>query len=175
MYDLINSWLDVCNISGSPFEVLQHLTDITEPHQDKRGMMVASGKIKNINVGINPAGIYFSGSLATYSFPSNIYTHTRNSTQQAVESLCDNLHLDFTKAKIIRVDVSTIIPTIHMPTAYYSYLGNKPNFKICKTEFSQYYNNHLKKLIFYDKTIEDTQQNQLTEIDWGKPQGKEVW
>ena len=28
---------------------------------------------------------------------------------------------------------------------------------------------------FCDKTIEDVIQNQLSEIDWGKPQGKEIY
>ena len=28
---------------------------------------------------------------------------------------------------------------------------------------------------FSNKTIEDKQQNRLSEIDWGKPQGQEIW
>ena len=28
---------------------------------------------------------------------------------------------------------------------------------------------------FGDKTVGNANQNQLSEIDWGKPQGKEVW
>jgi len=157
MYDTVNFWIDRVNISGGdPFEVLPCLSEITERNSDKKGYS-CTGKAGDYTVTVLEKGIFLQGSLAKYFLPTNIHTLTRSATQQAIEKLSDHLHTDINIAKIIRVDVSTIIPTKLPPANYYAYLGSKVHFNRKQlTNGTLYYNTCQKRLVFYDKADESS-------------------
>jgi len=160
MYDTVNFWIDNFDVSnGNPFEVVPYLTEITELHNEKKGYSY-TGYMGDYTAKVYKHGIYLYGSLAKYFLNNNIGTLTRSATQQAIEKMSEQLHTDICKAKIMRIDVSTVIPTKQPPQSYYHYLGQKPYFKRLQTHIETLqYNNHLKQLIFYDKVEEAKNKN----------------
>ena len=155
MYDTVNFWIDKADISGgNPFGVLPYLSEITERQNERQGYS-CTGKLKDYIINVNENGISLKGSLAKSFFENNIITLTRQTTEQAIEMLSDNLHTDVRNAKITRIDISTVIPTKRPPSDYYPYLGIKPYFtRLQSTPDTLYYNNHQKQIIFYDKIKE---------------------
>jgi len=156
MYDSVNFWMSGVDVSGgNPFEVLPHLSETTERQNEKHGYS-CSGKVAGYDVCVYQWGMYLNGSLAkSYFNGDNSATLTRRATQNAVEQLSDLLHTDMRQAKVIRVDVSTVIPTRRPPSDYYGYLGMKPHFtRVQATDNTLYYNNHQRQIVFYDKAKE---------------------
>jgi hypothetical protein len=155
MYDTVNFWIGREELTASnPFDILPYLSEISERQNEKSGYS-CTGKILDYTVNVFECGISLKGSLCKSFFGDNLKTLTRRATQQAVEKVSDNLHMDISKAKVARVDVSTVIPTKRPPADYYNYLGNKPYFeRLQSTQDTLYYNNHQRQIIFYDKTKE---------------------
>lgn len=155
MFDTVNLRLDRAEVSkGNLFELLPYLSEITERQNEKSGYN-CSGKIGDYTVNIFDFGVFFNGSLAKYYLGNNIETLTRHEAKAAIEQLSDNLHTDIRLAKVTRFDFSTVIQTKRPPADYYSYFGQKPYFERQQaTKNTLYYNNHQRKLIFYDKTKE---------------------
>jgi len=154
MFDTVNFWLDRVELSGgSPFDTQRYLSELTE-RQNENGYS-CTGKEGDYQINIAENGISLKGSLAKYHLGNNIDTLTRHTAKQAIEQLSDNLHLDISKAKVTRLDISTVIQTKRPPADYYNYLGQKPYFdRLQATKETLYYNNHQRKIIFYDKTKE---------------------
>lgn len=155
MYDTVNMWIDRDDTAGgNPFAVLPFLSDITEKQSERFGYS-CYGQLGDYTVICYQAGISLKGSLAKFYLPSNFYTLTRQQTDEAVEKLSDQLHLDLGKAKVNRIDVSTVIPTKRPPSDYYSRLGNKPHFeRVQTTKNTLYYQTQRRQLVFYDKLRE---------------------
>ena len=138
---------------GNPFDVVPYLSDVTEKYNEKQGQS-CTGKVLDFFVKVYENGsLFLDGSLAKFYFEGeNVNTLTRRATQNAIEKLSDYLHTDIEAAKVVRVDISTIIPTKRPPCDYFSYLGNKPYFqRLQATDNTLYYNNHQRQIIFYDK------------------------
>jgi len=155
MFDTVNFWIDRVDISeGNTFGILPYLSEITERQNEKKGYS-CTGKIMDYTASVFDSGISLKGSLAKSHFGDNLHTLTRRDTMQAIEELNDCLHIDINRAKVTRLDVSTIIPTKCPPSDYYIHLGNKPYFdRLQSTPDTLYYNNHQRQIIFYDKTKE---------------------
>jgi hypothetical protein len=157
MYDTVNFWIDRVNFSGgNPFDILPCLSEISERHNEKSGYS-ASGKVFDYTVNVFENGISMKGSLSKSFFESeNISTLTRRATEQTIEKLSDSLYFDVSKAKVTRLDVSTVIPTKRPPCDYYQFLGTKTHFKRLEAvkDETLYYSNHQRQIIFYDKTKE---------------------
>jgi len=159
MFDTVNFWLDRVELSGgSPFDTQHYLSELTERQNEKSGYS-CSGKVLDYTVYVNENGLYLTGSLCKSFFNDNLQTLTRRATQQAIEQLSDNLHLDISKAKVTRLDISTVIPTKRPPADYYNFLGQKPYFERMQyNSDTLYYQNSktqpTKQIIFYDKTKE---------------------
>ena len=153
MYDTLRFWIERGSIRD-PFEVLPYLTDVVEHNSDKRGYW-CSGRLGDFIVICNQIGVSLCGSLAKYYLPSNVYTLTRRTAEEALEMMSDEIHFDMLSADLKRIDVSTIIPTKYPPPTYYSRLGNKPRFIRLHTHpDTLYYNQKQRQLVFYDKTKE---------------------
>jgi hypothetical protein len=166
MYDTVNLWINGSDVfEGKPFEVLPHLSEITE-RQNERGYS-CMGKVLDYTVNVFESGISLKGSLCKSFFGDNLQTLTRVATKQALEKVSDCLHIDLRMAKVTRLDVSTVIPTKRPPTDYYNYLGNKPYFeRLQSTKTTLYYNNHQRQIIFYDKTKEANAKEMKIPIVW---------
>jgi hypothetical protein len=155
MYDTVNFWINRVNVSGSPFDVLPCLSEITERQNEKSGYS-CTGKAGDYTVSVYESGISLKGSLAKYFLPSNIYTLKRKDAQHAIEQLSDQLHIDLTlAAKITRMDISTVLYTKRPPADYFPYLGDKPYFnRLQSTPDTLYYNQRQRQIVFYDKSKE---------------------
>lgn len=155
MYDTLRFWIGRGDIRD-PFEVLPYLTDVVEHNSEKRGYW-CSGRLGDFVVNCNQIGVSLCGSLAKYYLPSNVYTLTRRTAEEALEKMSDEIHFDMLSAYLKRIDVSTIIPTKYPPPTYYSRLGNKPRFERLHAHTDTlYYNQRQRQLVFYDKTKEAT-------------------
>ena len=155
MFDTLNLFIDRSDIiEGNPFVIAQYLDEVLEHSSNKFGYS-CSGSIGDYKVCCFQNGISLKGSLAKYYLPSNLFTLTRSAAQEAIEQMSDVLHLDISTAKVTRLDISTIIPTLRPPQDYYSSLGAKKYFeRLQATNNTLYYNNHKQQLVFYDKTKE---------------------
>jgi hypothetical protein len=162
MFDTVNFWIDREKIKyGNIDYVLPYLSEITEQQNERRGYS-CMGKAGDYTVAIFENGMSLKGSLAKYILPSNIYTPKRADIQQAIEKLSDHLHIGITAAKVTRLDVSTVIPTLRPPSDYYNSLGSKPYFdRVQATKDTVYYKNHKRELVFYDKTKEAKQKESI--------------
>lgn len=155
MIDTLNMWIDAAAMAGgNPFAIAPYLTDIEEKQGEWRGYSIG-GKLGDYSIYADRRGVSLRGSLAKYYLPSNVYTLTRATVQQAIEKMSDSLHLNIAAAVVTRADVSTVIPTKRPPVDYYSHLGAKPYYeRIQATGNTLYYNTKKRQLVFYDKTKE---------------------
>lgn len=154
MIDTLNLWIDRAS-APDPFAVVGYLTDVEEAHSDKLGYR-CRGRLGDYRVSAGESGISLQGSLAKYYLPSNLYTLTRKTAEEALEKMSDLLHIDLlSAAKVTRLDVSTILPTSRPPADYYRYLGSKPYFKRLQAHTDTlYYQTCREVLCFYDKQKE---------------------
>jgi hypothetical protein len=148
-------WLDrEATSGGNPFAIAPYLDEVTERQNERQGY-TCTGRLRDYQVCITNSGVALLGSLAKYFLPSNVYTLTRATVQQAIEQMSDQLHTDVSAAKVLRADVSTVIPTMRPPADYYSCLGGKARFeRVQATPDTLYYSTHTRQLVFYDKTKE---------------------
>ncbi|MDR0733415.1 MAG: hypothetical protein LBF08_05070 [Dysgonamonadaceae bacterium] len=155
MFDTVNFWIDRTDISGSStFDIVPRLSEITERQNEKSGYS-CTGKILDYTVNVFENGISLHGSLSKSFFGDNLHTLTRKYTEEAIKKLSDCLNTDISRAKVTRMDVSTILPTKKPPADYYVCLGQKPYFeRLQATQDTLYYNNHQRQISFYDKTKE---------------------
>lgn len=155
MIDTLNMWIDAAAMAGgNPFAIAPYLTDIEEKQGERRGYSIG-GKLGDYTIYADQRGVSLKGSLAKYYLPSNVYTLTRATVQQAIEKMSDSLHLNIAAAVVTRADVSTVIPTKRPPVDYYSHLGAKPYYeRVQATGNTLYYNTKKRQLVFYDKTKE---------------------
>jgi hypothetical protein len=155
MIDTLNMWLDrEATAGGNPFALAPYLAEVTERQNERQGY-TCTGRLGDYQVCISNSGVALLGSLAKYFLPSNVYTLTRATVQQAIEQMSDQLHTDVSAATVLRADVSTVIPTTRPPADYYSCLGGKARFeRVQATPDTLYYSTHSRQLVFYDKTKE---------------------
>lgn len=156
MFDSVKFWVDRMDISGGkPFDIVPYLYEVTERRNEKSGYS-CTGKLKNYSVFVYEGGVSMNGSMCKSFFGDNLHTLTRKDTRMAIDELSDCLHIDISRAKVTRLDVSTILYTKRPPADYYKYLGSKPYFKrleVVKDE-TLLYDNYQRKILFYDKTKE---------------------
>lgn len=154
MIDTLNLWIDRAD-APDPFSVVGFLADVEEAHSDKWGYR-CKGSLGDYRVSAGQSGISLQGSLSKFYLPSNLYTLTRDTAEEALEKMSDLLHLDlFSTARVTRVDISTILPTSRPPADYYRFMGNKPYFKRLQAHpDTLYYQTAQERLCFYDKARE---------------------
>ena len=160
-YDTIPFFLDGYGYQ-IPTEELDRLCSLLQRDGiDKTtGERWSTGNISNFKVTVSELGVSVKGSLAAFLYPTNTLTVSRQEARHAIEKLSDTLHLDMTKARVSRVDVSTSFLMAYKPTAYYDVLGNLSYFyrqPVGRTTL--YYHRGTtdsQTLCFYDKEREVT-------------------
>lgn len=158
-YDTVNFFLDGAEI---PPKEIDHLCGMLPQDGVNKttGERWSTGNISNLKVTVSQLGVSIKGSLAAFLYPTNTLTVSRQEARHALEKLSDSLHLDMTKARISRVDVSTSFLMAYQPTAYYDVLGSLSYFyrqPVGRTTL--YYHrgrSDRQTLCFYDKEREVT-------------------
>lgn len=113
-----------------------------------------TGQLDNMRLSVSDRGVSVKGSLAKYHLNDNLQTLTRQDTEQAINSLSDELHLNLQKANISRVDFAHNFIMRYKPVTYYNYLGESQYFKRYLQPESLYYKNGNRTKLFYDKRSE---------------------
>lgn len=158
MYDTVNSWIsrtEAGNLTASN----TCITDAKETINRDTGEVWTCGNLDNLKVTVSMAGVSVKGSLAKFYLPDNTYTLNRSQVKEAIEKLSDTLNIDFSKAKITRLDVSTNFIMQNQAQRYYEVLGLCTHYnRIQATPGTLYYHSKGKEqkrtLVFYNKARE---------------------
>lgn len=158
MYDTVNSWIGRAE-AGSLTASILSLTDAKETANRDTGEVWTCGNLDNLKVTVSMTGVSVKGSLAKFYLPDNTYTLNRSQVKEAIEKLSDTLKINFSEAKITRLDVSTNFIMQNQAQRYYEVLGLCTHFnRIQATPSTLYYHSKGKEqkrtLVFYNKARE---------------------
>lgn len=160
MYDTVNFNLE---ISPNDYKRLSKNEIFTkESFNRKTEIITLTGNLENYKINLSSTNkIYFAGSLCKFQLGNNLETLNKDQTAKAIQCFSDTLLLPIEEAKISRLDLAQNIITNYNPVFYYKYLGNLKYHNRIAQPKSIYYQNGLRKLLFYDK-IEEMKNKRLT-------------
>ena len=155
MIDKINLSLPRCrdmpDISG-------YLDNGNESSNFKTGEVSVFGNVENIKVMQYFGGYSIQGSLPKFLYGNNVCQLTRKEVGQAIEKLCDRLHLPLNDARVTSIEVGANICLTKQHTAYTRLLGDMPRMQRVSMADSLYYQGsgkvHPRQYYFYDKVAE---------------------
>ena len=155
MIDKINLSLPRCrdmpDISG-------YLDNGNESSNVKTGEVSVFGNVENIKVMQYFGGYSIQGSLPKFLYGNNVCQLTRKEVGQAIEKLCDRLHLPLNDARVTSIEVGANICLTKQHTAYTRLLGDMPRMQRVSMADSLYYKGsgkvHPRQYYFYDKVAE---------------------
>ena len=155
MIDKINLSLPRCrdmpDISG-------YLDNGNESSNVKTGEVSVFGNVENIKVMQYFGGYSIQGSLPKFLYGNNVCQLTRKEVWQAIEKLCDRLHLPLNDARVTSIEVGANICLTKQHTAYTRLLGDMPRMQRVSMADSLYYQGsgkvHPRQYYFYDKVAE---------------------
>lgn len=142
---------DMPDISG-------YLDNGNESSNVKTGEVSVFGNVENIKVMQNFGGYSIQGSLPKFLYGNNVCQLTRKEVGQAIEKLCDRLHLPLNDARVTGIEVGANICLTKQHTAYTRLLGDMPRMQRVSMADSLYYKGsgkfHPRQYYFYDKVAE---------------------
>ena len=142
---------DMPDISG-------YLDNGNENCSMKTGEVSVYGNVENIKVTQYFGGYSIQGSLPKFLYGNNVCQLTRKEVGQAIEKLCDRLHLPLNDARVTSIEVGANICLTKQHTAYTRLLGDMPRMQHVSMADSLYYQGsgkvHPRQYYFYDKVAE---------------------
>lgn len=167
MYDTIKLWLPIEEIKDSRyFERVPAILSNIGHTSKENGIEYLSGSIENLKVTIGKTGISVNGSLNKYLHSDNFQKINRQQTEIAINKLSDILSINFDRAKVQKVDISHNFIMNEPAENYYSFLGECTHYQKMLQPSSLYFQNKLKKLLFYNKVAEGEYRKQDLPIVW---------
>lgn len=158
MYDTLRFNLEGVDIAeGNLFSVIPPLLNDKHKEKNRFHKPCTVGYFHNFRVICDEFSdrITFTGSLGKYFFSNNnTQTLTRQTTQEAVERMSNELGFDIGMGKLTRIDFSTVLPMKHQPKDYYKCLLRLPHYGRTLIDTTLYFNAKSKKVVFYDKDRE---------------------
>lgn len=120
------------------------------------------GRLGNLTIIATPRRLLVQGSLTKYALGNNAETMRRQDVERAAKSLENALHVPLSAARVLRLDVSFVLPMQQQITAYIDELGEMPNaarlLQRGEPGTSLYYDFGKRKttrqIVFYDKAAE---------------------
>jgi len=135
--------------------VSSYLSDVKPTYVDRdTGVLYEKGKLDGLEVKETCRGIKIKGSLSKYFFGNNLETLTIDKTKNAVDKICDSLHLDVNDATISRIDFATNFIVTEPPQNYYSFFGDATRLNKSIQGTTLYFSNKSRAIVFYDKVNE---------------------
>jgi hypothetical protein len=120
----------------------------------RTGEIRDKGNYKNLQFFENADGYSFSGSLTNCVLGHNFSGITHQQTNDLIQDISTSLNLDFTEARLTRIDFGNCLEVEDIPESYFQILGYLNNH-LQKTQINStlYYGfkNNYRSLIFYDK------------------------
>ena len=149
MYDTIRGYLITED------DLTKYLEKVEEYPNKRTGEILHRGNYKNLQFYENAEGYSFSGSLTNCVLGNNFSGITNQQTNDLIKDISTTLNLDFTKARLTRVDFGNCFEVEDIPESYFQILGYLNNY-LLKTQINSTlyygYKNNYRKLIFYDKS-----------------------
>jgi hypothetical protein len=137
-------------------DVSKYLTNVKESFNQYTGdIYYSKGNLKNLEFERRNNMLFLkNGSLSTYYFGNNFETLSVYQAKEVIESLGDNLHLDFNQAESTRIDFASNILTNEPPQNYFNCLIEINKLNRNRRNSTLYFSNEQRKLVFYDKVKE---------------------
>lgn len=150
-YDTI--WLQ-CDVHPDEAKMVAGILD-KESCNKRTGEVWSVGNVGNLRVCAGGSSVTIKGSAAAFLLPDNVITLNQEQMREALFKMSDTLHIDVSKAKLARTDVSASLPMKNAPSAYYSALGDLTYFKRSEVAKETLYylrgGRNSQTLVFYDK------------------------
>ncbi len=149
MYDTIRGYLKTED------DLTKYLDNVSTYKIDKdTGEALVKGYHKSIAFYKNAEGYSFSGSLTNCVLGNNFTAITHQQTNDLIQDISTTLHLDFTEARLTRIDFGNCFEVEDIPESYFQIMGYLNNH-LRKTQINSTlyygYKNNYRSLIFYDK------------------------
>lgn len=160
MYDKVKFWMDRAVVGDECPTIANYLDEASAQTNLQTGETKTFGNLEGLRVSIFVGGLSVVGSLPKYLYGgSNIYPLDRHTTAQAIEKICDSLHIDFKKAKVTELEFGANFMMMHQVSAYLTKLGEMPRLSRYHFEPSTLYykgtgKQQPKAFAFYDKIAE---------------------
>lgn len=140
----------------NPNDISKYLTNVDERINESTGeVYYSNGYLKNLEFERRNNTLFLKeGSLSTYYFGNNFETLNVNKAKEVIESLSDNLHLDFNQAESTRIDFASNFLTNEPPQNYFNCLIEINKLNRNRRNSTLYFSNEQRKLVFYDKVKE---------------------
>lgn len=162
MYDKVKLWIDRA-IVGEQFPTIANYLDSAKQETDlQTGEVKTFGTLEGLKISIMIGGLSVVGSLAKYYFGgSNVYPLDRRTTAQAIEKLCDALHVSLGLAMVTGIEFGTNFLMKNPIPEYLAKLGDMPRLKRYHFDASSLYykgtgKQQPKIFAFYDKIADAT-------------------
>ena len=113
--------------------------------------------IKNMKLTYDSYGLHLEGSAATYLHGNNIKTLKYDEIQNFIDKLSEDVGFDISSFTITRIDITDNLELKYPPGTYKRFFGHCKY--LSKTEFENnglMYSNGIRKIVFYDKILEQT-------------------
>lgn len=162
MYDKGKLWIDRAIVGELYPTIVNYLDDAKQETDLQTGETKTFGYLDGLKISIFVGGLSVVGSLAKYFFGgSNVYPLDRHTTAQAIEKLCDALHVPMGLAKVTGIEFGTNFLMKHQICEYLAKLGDMPRLKRYQFDASTLYykgtgRQQPKVLAFYDKVADAT-------------------
>ena len=159
MYDTIRGYIITED------DLTKYLENVKTYKIDKdTGQILIKGIYINLKFFENAVGYSFSGSLTNCVLGHNFSGITHQQTNDLIQDISTSLNLDFTEARLTRIDFGNCFEVEDIPESYFQILGFLDN-RLLKTQINSTlyygYTNNYRSLIFYDK-LKDYKKRKLT-------------
>jgi len=148
MYDTIRGYL------RTEDDLLKYL-DVVERTNKRTGEIHLDCRYKDLQFFENDVGYSFRGSLTNCVLGHNFTGITHPQTNDLIQEISATLHLDFTEARLTRIDFGNCFEVEDIPESYFQIMGYLNN-QLLRTQVNStlYYGflNNYRKLILYDKS-----------------------
>ena len=140
---------------GDVQECEKHLSNLDEKTNRESGEIVTYGLLGNMRVKIRGDFLSVYGSIPRYLLGSNLTSLSRKATQECMNKLSDEIHLDMKEAQVFRLDIANNLILENEISSYLSCFGNSRHYK--KDTYDQssvIYRNSKRTAEFYNKARE---------------------
>ncbi|MBU0476143.1 MAG: hypothetical protein KKF62_18505 [Bacteroidetes bacterium] len=157
MFDTIGTYYHTENALNT----LRYISVNNENIDRHTGEIATFGTHKNLRIKVMGNSVSINGSLPKYLFGDNVQELTRKHTQEAIESLSDELHLQLDESKPYRIDVASNFIMKEPLVKYYSALESLARYEKKTYRDGFLFTTNKIALEFYDKNKELQKKKQL--------------
>lgn len=156
MYDNLSLWLpfDESTMREETKKRILPLLSNYEVHSPENKSEYHTGKILNLKTAIFETGVSIKGSICKSLLGDNFQTLTRQDTQRAIEKLEDTLKIPLKEAKVTKIEFGQNFIVSNPVESYFTFLGDSNHYTRLLQPNTIYFQNSLRKKVFYNKVVE---------------------